>query len=142
MSNATTDWTPILEPLTKGCELVDLNKIPTSYQSSIISKKHKGNIDKDSYEKITIVLKDAMAFGYPLKKIESDKEISQGGQIINFKNAEFMNARSKFKLPALEGWTVQNNDASGYTLEATEGMDSGMGLEFNKTKKTITCSFA
>ncbi|WP_299065629.1 hypothetical protein [uncultured Psychrobacter sp.] len=137
----STDWTPYLRPMQTGCDLPNLDQIPSQYRSSISNIQRQGNPNIEGQDVTTIYnLTNATAFGYPLQKIEKLQGYEWGHVSLYFKDSGFAALRSQFKLPSTldEFATIQKNDASGYTIDYGMG---GSGLVFDAQKRTITCTY-
>lgn len=138
---AATDWTPYLKPMQQGCGIPNpTQKLPTQYKASIIKKTVKGN-PKNEGEDVTATyqLKDATAFGLPIKAVAFIQGYEDLGIQVYFYTADFLKLRPLFKTPAASSpditVSIDENTSSGY-LASAEAFTS---LTFDKKSKSITC---
>lgn len=150
-SNKSVDWTPVLKTMQNGCDLPDIENAPDAIQSSVTNNPiYSNSMVADGYK--TLSLKNATAWGYPIKKIQYG---SQGpgfsSATIYFTDNRFMNLRSKFYVQTVSGkLTAQNktiikdsNAFAGQYLANGVGYNDGRsGVYFSQKNKTITCSWA
>lgn len=136
-ANAATDMTAYFKPMLAGCDYPIISEgIPAKYKAAVANKKVKGNSESDGEVYTTYTFKNATAFGQPLLKAEYLQGMEWGGLKLYFKDTKFMTLRPQFKPPKLEGnLKVVKNNALGYEVNG----ESYTVLEFNKTKKTISC---
>lgn len=144
VANAATDWTPYLKPMLLGCdEDLQYTDIPNRYKASIASKKVKGDVNDELDEIITTyTLKDSIAFGMPLTKLEVLSGDEWGHFKLFFKDNNFKTLRPKFKLPRIDPvhMKVLKNNTSGYEIKMP-GDKQNRALIFNTKQKTITCDW-
>jgi hypothetical protein len=141
-ASTATDWTPYLKPMLSGCGYVNPTKeLPARYKASITSKNIKGDSGfEDDGLYTTYTLKNSIAFGQPLVKVEYLQGHEWYHLKLYFKDAKFKTLRSQFKLPKIdvdeaEYTKVVKNDKEGYDIR-TEGY---LNLMFDRKQKTITC---
>lgn len=164
---AEVDWSPFLQLLKNSCQSynIDLENIPKKYHASIISNKKitdKKNKIATAYgvpDIRTITLKNATAFGSPIKKIVMEEY--SGGDVgsmtrfsVYFDNNNFIRNLSQFQ--AKEGKLVAKaTDKKQLKAKDTEGEDiiiqtTGMGyrietfgrvteLKVDKKTKQLSC---
>lgn len=138
---ASTDWTPYLKSMQKGCDYPNptTSSLPIPYQQSIIDTetRYRGeNTDKETLT--TYVLSNATAFGRPLNKIEYLSGYEWSHLKLYFAN-DPQALRKEFTLPVdkYDVNTVTKNDSSGYQVTG-EGFTH---LTFDKKDNSIACGF-
>lgn len=144
LSQAVTDWTPYLKPMQQGCSFSNPTKnLPAVYKASVVKKSVKGN-PKNEHEDVTttFLLKNAVAFGLPIKAVAYRQGYEDAGIKVFFSSASFTKLRPLFKAPILKpspdmpNPTLDENDSKGY-LDTSGGYTR---LEFDKKSQSITCS--
>lgn len=157
---ANTDWTPVFKSMQKNC---DYNAVELSNSLRSIPKKYKGSVISNSLNNNngfltrTINLKNAKAFGYPLKKVEIGYPKEGSGDHISlyFTDRNFLRLKSVFyydvngiKVYADKPQSIfipgqneyeeayLNIESKGYTLEHITG---SVGLVFNTQNNSLTC---
>ena len=116
-ANASSNWTNVVKPIVNGCtDVFQLENLTKAQKDSIKSKTVK-KLSMDEGEKITYILKNATAYGYPINKIQ----ITRGYEAIQslyFSNEKFMAQKNTVKTTAESGT-----------------------LTFNRKEKSITCGW-
>lgn len=102
---STVDWTPYLISMQNGCVYDDTyktlsKKLPANLQKTVVRKtgvlSHENNT-------LTLILKNATAFGAPLTKIRFHGESYSPALSLHFANDKFVNAVSDFYVKDLNG---------------------------------------
>lgn len=134
-----TDWTFYLAPMQEGCNYPHMSKDnPQVLRKSVENVYRKGNPELEGDE-VTYYfnLKNAIAFGYPITRIEYLQGYEWSHLKVVFADSRFTNLRPSFKLPKIdEDATVLKNNAAGYDIESY----GYTALEFNTADNSITCS--
>ncbi|AOY44292.1 MULTISPECIES: hypothetical protein [Psychrobacter] len=146
---ASTDWTPYLKSMQKGCDYPNptTSSLPIAYQQSIIDTdtriKPYNSSDEEQLEHLdetitTYTLNNATAFGKQLSKIEYLSGFEWSHLKLYFANNP-QSLRSGFTLPVDKHDinTVTKNDSSGYQVTG-EGFTH---LTFDKKDNSIACGF-
>ena len=146
---ASTDWTPYLKSMQKGCDYPNptTSSLPITYQQSIIDTdtriKPYNSSDEEQLEHLdetitTYTLNNATAFGKQLSKIEYLSGFEWSHLKLYFANNP-QSLRSEFTLPVDKHDinTVTKNDSSGYQVTG-EGFTH---LTFDKKDNSIACGF-
>lgn len=148
---APTDWTPVLKTMQFGCDLPDIDNAPPTILASITSLTAANkNTVPDGYK--TLVLKNAVAWGYPIKRIQYGS-IGAGfsSATVYFADNRFMGLRSRFYLPTSVGKVKASdkivvsdaNAFAGQVLANGFGYNDGrVGVNFSQKTNSITCSWA
>lgn len=146
--NATADWTAFLQNMQNGCDLPDFANTPAPLLASITNLDD--NTAKNGYK--TLNLKNATAWGYPIKKIQyGAMGAGFSSATIYFTNSNFLKLRPKFylntvsgKLKASDKTVIQDPNAfAGQALANGMGYNDGrVGVNFSKKTNSITCSWA
>lgn len=149
IANATTDWTPYLNPMLSACNFPNPTEtLPARYKSSIASTSKKvrpGTANSiegwDGVVTTTYNLtKNTTAFGYPLVKVEHMSGLENSQLTLYFKDTKFTALRQQFEPPRLDkdeyGYPkVTKNNNSGYEIQDRYHLT----LIFDKTQKSILC---
>ena len=146
---ASTDWTPYLKSMQKGCDYPNptTSSLPIAYQQSIIDTdtriKPYNSSDEEQLEHLdetitTYTLNNATAFGKQLSQIEYLSGFEWSHLKLYFANNP-QSLRSGFTLPVDKHDinTVTKNDSSGYQVTG-EGFTH---LTFDKKDNSIACGF-
>ncbi|PNK59667.1 hypothetical protein [Psychrobacter sp. FDAARGOS_221] len=125
-----------IKPMLDGCDFVELDKLVQEQPGAIADhqkiSKPQGD---DPNETTTVILKDAVAFGYPLQKIETYRGYNQFHSKLFFKNDNFVNLRSAFKVPQDSESDLTRNDINGYQVGGYEFV----ALKFDRQNRTVRC---
>lgn len=111
----TTDWTNMIQPMLNSCGHIDMKRLTPSQKASIANKKVTQDKETSS-TKTTYFLKNANAFGYPLKSITIEVSY-EPYERVTFSNSQFMSLESR----------STNNDPYNR-------------LSFEKSSNSIQCS--
>lgn len=147
------DWTPVLKTMQNGCDLPDIDNAPMQILASIQTNSGErggaGNVT-DGYK--TLQLKNASAFGYPIRKIYFG---SQGAGFssatVYFTDDRFLALRPKFYVQTVAGKltakdkmviTDRNAFAGQYLANGYGYSDGRSGVVFSPKTHSITCSWA
>ena len=135
-----TDWTFYLAPMQQGCEYPDIiDNFPNELKNSVKHVSLKGDpvVEVDAHESLyTFYLQNAVAFGYPITKVEYLLQYEGSDLKIVFADSRFTKLRPSFKPPYGPHVTVERNDSSGYDVS-----DGGfLVLKFDTTDNSISCS--
>lgn len=113
------------------------SNIPAKYKPSVESLYRKGDPNSEGDEVVYYFnLKNATAFGYPIKQIEYLQGYEWSHLKLKFKDNKFMALRPSFQPPKPREYEViEKNDMNGY-----EGENGGyFFLKFNAAENSITC---
>lgn len=149
--NAKADWTPLLKTMQNGCDLPDFETLSPAMASSIVSNDaNKQSKIMGNYKVLN--LKNAFAWGYPIKKIQyGSAGAGFSSATIYFTSGQFMALRPKFyiqtasgKLKASDKMVISDRNAfAGQYLANGMGYNDGrVGVNFSKKTNSITCSWA
>jgi len=134
-----TDWTFYLAPMQQGCNHPNMSdNVPLVLKKSVDSVKRKGNPELEGDEVTYYInLKNAVAFGYPITRVEYLQGYEWSHLKVVFADNRFTNLRSSFKLPKDDGdMAITRNDSKGYDVESY----GYYSLDFNTADNSITCS--
>lgn len=132
-----TDWTFYLAPMQQGCEYPYMSSnVPQVLKKSVDSvyKKSDPEMDEVTYY---FNLKNAVAFGYPITRVEYLQGYEWSHLKVVFADSSFTQLRPSFKLPELkdEYMSVEKNNNDGYEL----GDVPYIFLNFDTKDNSITC---
>ena len=115
-ANASSDWTNVVKPIVNGCIAeFQLENLTKAQKASIVSKKVKKLSDDETFT--TYILKNATAYGYPIRKIQIERSYNPS-QTVYFLNDKFMSLKKLKKQ-----------------------VDADDILTFNQKNKSITCAW-
>lgn len=125
-----------IRPMLEGCDLVDIERLVRE-QRGVIADVQRISEPRgdDPNATTTVILKNAVVFGYPLQKIETHRGYNDLSSKLYFNNDAFVKLRPAFKTPTGEDVKVTRNDASGYQVEGYEYI----ALDFDRQNRTVTC---
>ena len=134
-----TDWTFYLAPMQQGCKYPYMSSnVPQVLKKSVDSVNRKGNPELEGDE-VTYYfnLKNAVAFGYPITRVEYLQGYEWSHLKVVFADSSFTRLRPSFKLPEInsEFMSVEKNNSEGYEVE-TGGY---VFLDFDTKDNSITC---
>lgn len=135
-----TDWTPYLRSMQAGCDIPDLEQIPSQYRLSISSIQSPNNTNREGGDKVTTYnLNNASAFGYPLQKVEQLQGYEWGHVRLYFKDSGFTALRSQFKPPQNDSYhKLEKSDVNGYQFGSEMG---AVVMTFDAQNRSITCAY-
>lgn len=136
---AQTDWTPVLCDVFEQCGNKSSwdgskNALPSKYHASVVKTTGDVVLGKSGDDTMngSYILKEATAFGYPLKKIDVQwgLEPGTGGWTLHFADDRFMALQPKVKrlIKLQDEMKSQNYDCPSV-------------WELNRTKKTLEFGF-
>lgn len=136
--NKPTEIGAYIKPMLEGCSTIDLDELIQQQKAAIANVQRKGNPNIEGQDVITTVtFKNAVAFGYPLQKIEGLRGYEWGHTKLYFNTDKFVELRPAFKPPAYDSdFPLIRNDANGY--QYGEGGYSTV-LTFDRQNRTILC---
>ena len=133
-----TELGAYIKPMLEGCGSVDIEEMVKNQSSVVANIQQKGNPNVEGEDvTTTVTLKNAVAFGYPLQKIERLRGYEWGHTKLYFNTDKFVELRPAFKPPeSNEYFKLVRNDANGY--------QHGQGgysthLTFDRQNRTILC---
>ena len=133
-----TDWTFYLAPMQEGCNYPYMSSnVPYALKKSVDSVYTKGNPEMEGDE-VTYYfnLKNAVAFGYPITRVEYLQGYEWSHLKVVFADSSFTRLRPSFKLPKTDEYaSVEKNNSSGYEL----GDVPYLFLNFDTKDNSITC---
>ena len=133
-----TDWTFYLAPMQQGCNHPNMSdNVPLVLKKSVDSVKRKGNPELEGDEVTYYInLKNAVAFGYPITRVEYLQGYEWSHLKVVFADSSFTRLRPSFKLPKTDEYaSVEKNNSSGYEL----GDVPYLFLNFDTKDNSITC---
>ncbi|MUG32387.1 MULTISPECIES: hypothetical protein [Psychrobacter] len=135
-----TDWTFYLAPMQQGCEYPYItDNFPNELRKSVkhVSLKGDPEVEMEGHESLyTFYLQNAVAFGYPITKVEYLQQYEGSDFKVVFADSSFTKLRPSFKPPYGPSVTVERNDSSGYDIS----YGGFLVLKFDTTDNSITCS--
>lgn len=151
-ANAKADWTPLLKSMQNGCDLPDFDSAPPALLASIVVNDDKKATKSLGAGYKVLNLKNAFAWGYPIKKIQyGAMGAGFSSATVYFTDSRFMALRPKFyintasgKLKASDRTIINDRNAfAGQYLANGMGYNDGrVGVNFSKKTNSITCSWA
>lgn len=136
-----TELGAYIKPMLEGCGSVDIEEMVKNQRSVVANIQQKGNPNVEGEDvTTTVTLKNAVAFGYPLQKIERLRGYEWGHTKLYFNTDKFVELRPAFKVPTYgrDFYQVVRNDANGYQYGDAP---FAAKLTFDRQSRTVLCEY-